>query len=320
MSAKSKNESAIPEESLEIGVLIEKCAQGDISALQEFFQQYSLDIYNFPIRVFYLSEDEASDFFLYAFERLRNGKRFASFAGRSRFRTWFYTVLRNLVIDWMRSVKELDTVQMHVWQDSQGRPTELLNEIVDPGSAMDDESNRQKAESLHTVLGQLPLEQSIMLKLAYIYYFDLDVRELQWLARRKDSSREALLQELEHIRDELRLKAERFREVQDQLTALYLGIWRLKWKVRQSESGQERAISGVGASGPDDFELNKMRDLLAKKIAQRDRLLARYNKGQLIVKTPHAHLADLLGVSAAGISVNLARIAEKIEKGLLEMQ
>ena len=67
LSAKSKNESAIPEESLEIGVLIEKCAQGDISALQEFFQQYSLDIYNFPIRVFYLSEDEASDFFLYAF-------------------------------------------------------------------------------------------------------------------------------------------------------------------------------------------------------------------------------------------------------------
>ena len=91
----------------ELRELVRRCGHKDREALQDFFERFSRDIYNFPMKVFHLDEDAASDFYLYAFERLKDGGRFQSFEGRSSFRTWFYTVLRNLVIDWMRTVAKL---------------------------------------------------------------------------------------------------------------------------------------------------------------------------------------------------------------------
>ena len=45
----------------EINLLIAEVGKGDATALKTFFELYSEDIYNFPIRVFHLSEDDASD-------------------------------------------------------------------------------------------------------------------------------------------------------------------------------------------------------------------------------------------------------------------
>ncbi|HNO23345.1 MAG TPA: sigma-70 family RNA polymerase sigma factor, partial [Leptospiraceae bacterium] len=90
--------------------LVSKCAAGNEDSLRLFFERFSEDIYNFPIKVFHLSEDEAGDFFIYAFERLKTGKKFQSFQGKSTFKTWLFTVLRNMLIDWKRNQKELKTV------------------------------------------------------------------------------------------------------------------------------------------------------------------------------------------------------------------
>ena len=93
--------------------LIERCGKGEPEALEVFFQIYSPEIYNFPIKVFHLDEDAASEFFLYAYKHLSKGKRFRSYQRRARFRTWFYAVLRNLVIDWMRTLREIEIVDVN---------------------------------------------------------------------------------------------------------------------------------------------------------------------------------------------------------------
>ncbi len=66
--------------------LVSRCGDGEEEALRQFFEIYSEDIYNFPMKIFHLSEDDAGDFFIYAFERLKTGSRFGSFKGKSSFR------------------------------------------------------------------------------------------------------------------------------------------------------------------------------------------------------------------------------------------
>lgn len=51
--------------------LVSRCGDGEEDALRQFFEIYSEDIYNFPMKIFHLSEDDAGDFFIYAFERLK---------------------------------------------------------------------------------------------------------------------------------------------------------------------------------------------------------------------------------------------------------
>ena len=60
----------------EIFTLVQSCATGNQESLKKFFEEFSEDIYNFPIRVFHLEEDDASEFFIYAYERLKSGKLF----------------------------------------------------------------------------------------------------------------------------------------------------------------------------------------------------------------------------------------------------
>ncbi len=92
--------------------LVSRCGDGEEDALRQFFEIYSEDIYNFPMKIFHLSEDDAGDFFIYAFERLKTGSRFGSFKGKSSFRTWFYSVLRNMLIDWQRTKRELKVTNL----------------------------------------------------------------------------------------------------------------------------------------------------------------------------------------------------------------
>ena len=90
-------------------------------ALAQFFEEFSDDIYNFPMRMFRFNEDEASEFYLYAFEHLRDGRKIASFQGKAKFTTWFYAVLRNLTIDFLRSQKDKVRFTTYLKADASGK-------------------------------------------------------------------------------------------------------------------------------------------------------------------------------------------------------
>jgi RNA polymerase sigma factor (sigma-70 family) len=287
----------------EILGLIELCGKGDADSLRQFFDLYSKDIYNFPIRVFHLTEDDASDYFIYAFERLKSGKRFNSFVGKSSFKTWFYSVLRNLLIDWQRTKRELKVQTIH-----------KINKEGIEYSTIEDEPDRKpealsKAEDeslkFNSVLRDIKLENRVVFKLSFIYYLHLDPEEILYIASRNNCSIEDVKIMILELREGLSGKEEDNLKMEDKITSLYLNI--LDLKEQRKLKAKEDSIEAV-------YLRERLDQSLTKKYDQRKRLIDKKNKGLLLVRTPYREISRILKVSEGGVSVTLLRVMEKIQK------
>ncbi|MCZ8155990.1 MAG: sigma-70 family RNA polymerase sigma factor [Leptospira sp.] len=287
----------------EILGLIELCGKGDADSLRQFFDLYSKDIYNFPIRVFHLTEDDASDYFIYAFERLKSGKRFNSFVGKSSFKTWFYSVLRNLLIDWQRTKRELKVQTIH-----------KINKEGIEYSTIEDEPDRKpealsKAEDeslkFNSVLRDIKLENRVVFKLSFIYYLHLDPEEILYIASRNNCSIEDVKIMILELREGLSGKEEDNLKMEDKITSLYLNI--LDLKEQKKLKAKEDSIEAV-------YLRERLDQSLTKKYDQRKRLIDKKNKGLLLVRTPYREISRILKVSEGGVSVTLLRVMEKIQK------
>ncbi|MBX7057228.1 MAG: sigma-70 family RNA polymerase sigma factor [Leptospirales bacterium] len=307
----SEAEEEAAEAAREVGELVAHCGQGDRAALRTFFDRFAEDIYNFPIKVFHLDQDAGSDFFLYAFERLKDGGRFRSFQGRSSFRTWFYTVLRNLVIDWMRTIREVDTVNVSR-SDERGNEVRSIELAPDPRSLGDDED--PLPAELGERLGGLPIELRIVFKLSFIYYMELQDDELQYALSRSGLSQTDLLRQLADLRHELSERELKNLGAEDKITSLYLSIRDLKQK-------RDRLLSQADTErGNDAGELERIERSIGKKYAQRDRLLLRKGRGRFIVRTPYKLIGQLLKLPEGSVSVQMMRTLERLRGGRAAIQ
>lgn len=278
----------------DIAALVRRCADGDEAALGEFFEKHAEDMYNFPLKVFHLDEDAGSDFFLYAYERLRDGARFRSFQGRSSFRTWFYAVLRNLVIDWMRTVKEVETVQPRAEHGSDARSVE---NVADPRGELDE----VEAGFLRDRMAGLPMDLRLVLKLCFIYYLDLDPEEMEALTKKSGRTSSEILELLVSLRHNLSDRELSNIEAEDKITSLFLSIQELKSK---------RSI--LKAKGAFPFEVERLDRAIEKKYKQREALLHRKARGHFTVRTPYKTIGDLLGIPEGSVSVQMMRAMERI--------
>lgn len=278
----------------DIAALVRRCAEGDEEALAEFFEKHAEDMYNFPLKVFHLDEDAGSDFFLYAYERLRDGARFRSFQGRSSFRTWFYAVLRNLVIDWMRTVKEVETVQPRQEHGSDARSVE---NVADPRG----EISEAEAGFLADRLSTLPMELRLVLKLCFIYYLDLEPDELEALTAKSGRKASDILELLVSLRHGLSDRELSNIEAEDKITSLFLSIQELKSK---------RAVQKAKGAFP--FEVERLDRAIEKKYKQREALLTRKARGHFTVRTPYKTIGELLGIPEGSVSVQMMRAMERI--------
>ncbi len=287
--------------------LVERCGQGDPEAIHEFFTQYAGDIYNFPLKVFHLDEDAASDFFLYAYERLREGNRFRSFQGRSSFRTWFYTVLRNLVIDWMRTIREIQTVSVSR-TDSSGQEYGSIENTVDPRSQSELYDDGLTA-SFRRAIGSLSLELRVVFKLSFIYYLDLDSNELSFVAGKTGASLSETVMKLARLKDLLSEKELKNIDSEDKISSIYTSIVDLKSRKEKLliDEQRQRALRSL------DYELEQIEKALEKKYSQRNRLLEKKDKGHFIARTPYKYTAELLGMTEGSVSVQMMRATEKIK-------
>jgi RNA polymerase sigma factor (sigma-70 family) len=287
----------------EILKIVKKCGSGDEIALRQFFDIYSKDIYNFPLRVFHLSEDDASDFYIYAFERLKTGKRFNSFIGKSSFKTWFFSVLRNLLIDWQRTKRELKM--------------QSLNKVNKDGveySTIEDEPDRKPeamsraeaiTEKFHSVLLDVKLENRVVFKLSFIYYLHLELEEISYIANKNQILVEQVQQEILKLRENLSDKEEENLRMEDKITSLYLNILDLKEQKKNKASGDTTEALHLR---------ERLEHSLVKKYEQRKKLIEKKNKGHFLVRTPYREISRILGISEGGVSVTLLRVMEKIQK------
>ncbi|GBF51758.1 RNA polymerase sigma factor, sigma-70 family [Leptospira ryugenii] len=292
----------------EILEIVRLCGQGDAESLRIFFDIYSKDIYNFPIRVFHLSEDDASDFFIYAFERLKTGKRFTSFVGKSSFKTWFYSVLRNLLIDWQRTKRELkmqsinkvnkDGIEYSTIEDEPDLRQEKLNQA------------EEVSHAFQLALNEVKLENRIVFKLSFIYYLHLDTEELDFIAQKNAISTSEVKQQILALRSYLADREEENIKQEDKITSLYLNILDLK--------EQKKNKLGQNAKNEEKWK-ERIEHSLHKKYEQRKKLIDKKHKGHFLVRTPYREISRILGISEGGVSVTLLRVMEKIQKKMNQL-
>jgi RNA polymerase sigma factor (sigma-70 family) len=290
----------------DINELLKSCASGDESAIKQFFEIYSTDIYNFPLKVFHLTEDDASDFFIYAFERLKSGRRFQSFQGKSSFKTWLYTVLRNMLIDWKRNKKELKIVPSKKI-NSEGQEYSTIENEADKHSLMMQEA-LEVSESFNSSLNDIKVENRIIFKIAYIYYLNLENDEIDYLIEKIGYSKEEIRYKINEMREYLCEKEKESLEYEDKITSIYVNIMDLK---------EQKLKEDVPLFHDNLPNKNKIDIAIQKKYEQRKKLLERKEKGHFIVRTPFKLITEFLKVPEGGISISLQRVIEKLQKKIV---
>lgn len=293
----------------EIFVLIQSCASGNQESLKKFFEEFSEDIYNFPIRVFHLEEDDASEFFIYAYERLKSGKRFQTFVGKSGFKTWLYTVLRNMLIDWKRNKRELKIVSS-VKVNSDGVEYYSIENEPDLKSDQQKEADSISRRFRET-LSEIKMESRIIFKLAYIYYLNLEADEIDYLLEKTGLSKEELQKEIISIRDTLSEKEIQILQSEDKIASIYMNILELK----QQQEKEKPIVFNDNLPNYDKVQLS-----IQKKYEQRRKLIEKKNKGNFITRTPYRVIAQLLRIPEGGVSISLQRVIEKIQKKIVNYE
>ena len=313
-------EKKVDERDEKAKAIVERIKNGEQEAIPEFFELYSDDIYNFSMRFYNFTEDEAGDVYLYAFEHLKDGRKLSSFKGKSRFSTWFHSVLKNLTIDYLRTQKEKLRTTAYVKLDSKGNLVDALESISD--ESPDFTFQEELFIQFRDLLESLKMSQRVLFKLAYIHYIDLEIDEMQWLSEENNISISDIAKKLIELK-ELALKKEKdVRILEDKLTANFQQLGAIEEKIMayfrdHPEIPIERTKWTENYSHPEiDLQILEKIHSLSKKKKKHLNLLAQQKKGRLSIRVPYKELSDLMGSSKGVLSVQLLRIIEKLNQSM----
>jgi RNA polymerase sigma factor (sigma-70 family) len=293
-------------------------------ALAAFFEAFSDDIYNFPMRMFRFNEDEASEFYLYAFEHLRDGRKIASFQGKAKFTTWFYAVLRNLTIDFLRSQKDKLRFTTYLKADASGKMVDAIESVSDPR----EQNMFEEAlfEQFNASLVSLGLPQRVLFKLAYAWYFELDSSEMDYLCELHKSSAAEILPRLQELKKVAHEKSVEVRELEEKLTANFQGISVLETRIENFfrenpdiEKRREAWSESFFSTALPPQVIDMIQSLMKKKKKQQS-LLLHQKKSLLSIRVPYKDLGELLKSTQGVLSVQLIRIVEKLSQSLTNQQ
>lgn len=289
-------------------------------ALAEFFEVFSDDIYNFPMRMFRFNEDEASEFYLYAFEHLRDGRKIASFQGKAKFTTWFYAVLRNLTIDFLRSQKDKMRFTTYLKADASGKMVDAIESVSD--SREQNLFEETLFEQFNASLTSLAIAQRVLFKLAYAWYFELDAEELDYLTGLHKKSPAEILGRLQELKIVAHEKSVEVRELEEKLTTNFQGISVLETRI-ESYFRENPDIERKRESWSEEFfsshippQVTDMIQSLMKKKKKQTSLLLHQKKSLLSIRVPYKDLGELLKSTQGVLSVQLIRIVEKLSQSL----
>lgn len=290
--------------------------------LQEFFKLMSEDIYQFPIKIFQFDEDDAGDFFLYAFEQLKNGKKLTQYEGKSRFYTWFFSVLRNLTIDFIRAKKN---PYQKIFFFKQG--TEFAKEFSS-NSTFENWNSPDKNLYLkfEEALQSLKLEQRVLFKLAYIGFFDINTEELNYLASLKKKPPAEVMQQILALKEEGLKKLNRLREIEDKLTANFQIIHHLEAKLENffrenPHLPVERELWSeyyIHPQIPD--EILEMIQQLHKRQKRQGQLIKEQKKKLYTTKISTKLLSEFLETDPNLLGVQIGRLTEKLSQILWQQK
>ena len=313
--------SSGPDKETRVRAILERIREEDQKAMSEFFELYSDTIYSFPMRFYNFSEDEAGDFYLYVFEHLQNKKKLLSFKGESKFSTWFYSVLRNLTIDFLRSHKENIKTVSYLRIDENGEFKNAVEEIPDKN---EDEFIFEKDlfKQFEEALNKLKIAQRTIFKLTYLHFFHIEPDELDWIYEQSGLTREKILEEIHQLKTLALEKVSQVKPFEHKLNVSFNNIMLMEERLfsffkENPQAPQEKEKWNEHYQNSRlPPEVIEMVQKLNKKRKSHVRLLLKQKKSFLSIRVPCKRVSLLTGVKEGVLSVQLIRIIDKIIRSL----
>jgi RNA polymerase sigma factor (sigma-70 family) len=289
----------------DIFALIRACAAGDATARRQFQGEYGRDIYYFPVKLHGLALEKAGDFYVYVFDNDRIFTRLRSFEGRHgiQFRTFLSRfVLRSLFLDWLRTLKEVETIFIET--------PELEDSSPDPAPSETDKIALPEERPAPDLWTRLTPEEQLELKLLCLSECDLSLDDIRLLATISGHSRRKTLLLLEEVQQGLRHKDEKFTQLHDALDS----VW--GWILLRQEELQE-IDEEIRLPITDRVRLNSLCDqkkvvegALEKRYRQQDKLVEEIRKYKLT--TPYKDIARLLNTTVGTVCSRIFRLRKRL--------
>ena len=264
--------------------LAARCASGIDAAERELLTRHMQAIYWLPQRVFGAPEEELSGFLLFAIEKIRERDILAKYAPDkgARFATWLGVVIRNLYIDYLRTIP-----------DDGDDDIELLPEMT---------PSRAERRAEHTeLIGQLQERCRVLFKLLLCDTFFLEPSELEWLAKESGQGLAETARKVAELEERLRERETSLQERYDKLAKAHYRIRRYQLQLGSLEHACERPNTGYSPA------IEKLRAKLERGQREYETLSEELAGGGGIVTAPYKELAALLNTREGTLASNISR-------------
>lgn len=264
--------------------LAARCASGIEAAERELLTRHMQAIYWLPQRVFGAPEEELSGFLIFAIEKIRERDTLAKYAPDkgARFSTWLGVVIRNLYIDYLRTIP-----------DDENGNVELLPEMMPA-------QEERRAE--HTeLIGQMQERCRVLFKLLLCDTFFLEPSELEWIAQESGKSLTDTARNVAELEDRLRERETGLQERYDRLAKAHYRIRRYQLQLNSLEHSSERPNTEYSPA------IEKLRAKLERGRREYEALSGELAGGGGIITAPYKELAVLLNTREGTLASNISR-------------
>ncbi len=141
--------------------IIERCKQGDLSALDELIHRYEKPVYNFAYRMAG-NYDDANDISSEAFIKVFNA--IGSFRGDAHFSTWLFRIVTNVYLDLRKRSKANLNVPLDEFIELE--ESSVTRQIIDPAPVPQEVLlDHERLDMLDKAINELPEYQRMMVVL-----------------------------------------------------------------------------------------------------------------------------------------------------------
>jgi hypothetical protein len=307
---------------LDVVDLVRDCVAHDGAirdqARRLFQSEYGAKVYNFPVKICRLSEEEAGDFYLYAFDTGRIFQRLRTFTGcqQIHFRTFLsYYVLKTLFFEWLRTRRDLELVSLDTpLNECSGEKTATLQDTLSTDCSQPDQEASERVTLARRILCTLRPQERLLLKLLSLAECDLEPEELRVLSDLGGYSIDEAMTAIAQVRENLVHKDERLSRLQAELDSTWGWILlrqRELQKIREEiPLMQEQSNTGVRAALR--ARQKELEAVIAKRVKQRRGILEQMKAFKLT--TPYADIARILKWPIGTLSARVTRLRERLAR------
>jgi DNA-directed RNA polymerase specialized sigma24 family protein len=280
--------------------LIRRCLGGSRQGAAQFQALYGELIYGYPTHVFRIASEEAGDFYVYAFDKGRIFRRLQTFEGRVPLRAYLLGfVLNDLVLEWMRGRREIDTVPLDTVGDPMAADTEV--------NAAPSGNGVGARGGMAGLLAGLDPSKTVVLKLLYIEDCDLSPAEIRFISEASGRCIADVLRGVEELRATVREREAMLKQMEDRLDSVQ--SWIRLYERRLRDIDAELTAAGSITSERQE-ERAQLQAKLERRQRQRQKLSSDARRRK--VTAPYKDIAALLNTTTGNIGSQLARVRREL--------